>query len=181
MKNKTLPIVGIVVLVLIVIGGLVYWQTSAKKDRKTSSTSSSSSSEATSNSIQGISASGKAQKCTMKYSGNNGSGTGTIYTDGQGQGRYIFNAETTKGNSGEINQIVKDGTSYAWFESNGKTMGFKTKVNTSATASTSSSTSGPDLNTKFDMQCQAWTVDATQFTIPSDVNFIDAAALSPTP
>lgn len=178
MKKQPLLLGGIIVAVLLIVGGLIYWQTAAKNDNKT--TTSSSSSSTTSNSILGISDSGKAQKCTMSYSGDNGSGTGTIYTDGEGQGRYIFSTETEKGNSGEINQVLKDGTSYAWFESNGKTIGFKIKIDPNDVKSTAGNASSPNLNSKFEMKCKSWTVDESQFQIPSDVSFIDASALSPT-
>lgn len=179
MKKQPLLIAGAVVAILIIIGGVVYWQTSAKSDTNDTKTSSTESSS-TNNSILGISDSGKAQKCTMSYSGNNGSGTGTIYTDGKGQGRYIFTAETEQGNSGEINQILKGDTSYSWLQSGGKTIGFKVKVDPNSTSAATGNTSGPDLNSKFEMKCQPWTVDQAQFTMPSDVNFIDANALSPT-
>jgi hypothetical protein len=177
MKKQPLLISGAVIAVLLVIGGIVYWQTSTGDDAKTSS---SQSSESTKSSILGVSGSGKAQKCTMNYSSSNGSGTGTLYTDGKGQGRYIFTAETEQGNSGEINQVIKDGMSYSWLQSGGKTIGFKVKVDASSTAAasaTSGSTSGPDLNSKFDMKCQAWNVDQSQLQVPSDINFIEANGL----
>lgn len=176
MKKQSILIGAAVVIGVGLLGGLAYQQISSKNDTKTSSTNSTTS---TSSSILGISDSGKAQKCTMSYSGSNGSGTGTIYTDGKGQGRYIFSAQTEQGNSGEINQVLKGDTSYSWLQSGGKTIGFKVKVDPNSNTATSGSTSSPDLNSKFDMKCQAWTVDTSQFEVPSDVNFIDANALNP--
>jgi len=179
MSRKFLIIGGVVIAVL-AIGGLAYWRTSAGGGTNTAIKPSS---NEVKNSILGISGGGAAQECTMNYSSSSGSGTGKIYTDGNGQGRYIFTTKSEQGNTGEVNQVLKDKTAYAWVTTNGKTIGFKINTESTNSGSTSSSSSGstggPSLNDNFDMNCQPWTVDTSKFEVPSDINFLDASALNP--
>ena len=174
MKKQTIGIIGGAVLVIAVIAGLLLWKNNSKDSSKTSTSSSDSS---VSSSIVGISDGGRARKCTMSYATAGGNGKGTIYTDGKGQGRMVFTVDTDKGTEGEINQIRKGDTSYTWIQAGGRTVGYKATI-TSSTTNTVSSTSGPGLNDNFDMKCSSWTVDASQFTVPTDVTFLGTGTLN---
>ncbi len=174
MKKQTMGIIGGAVLVIAVIAGLLLWKNNSKDSNKTSKSSSDST---VSSSIVGISDGGRARKCTMSYSTSGGEGKGTIYTDGKGQGRMVFAVGTDKGTEGEVNQIRQGDTSYTWIQAGGRTVGFKAKI-ASSNKNTVSSTSGPGLNDNYDMKCSSWTVDASQFTIPTDIKFLGTGTLS---
>lgn len=171
---------------VLLVGGAI-WYVSSQNNSEEPATSSSSSQSAeqstTSTSLTSITNGGSAKQCSMEYSGQNGNGSGQIYTDGNGRGRYTFNATTEQNNSGQINQIVSGQLAYSWFESNGKTIGFKTDLTATPSGSTSSSSSSsnsaPDPNQQFSMSCSNWNVDEAKFGLPAGVNFLDANALVP--
>ena len=117
--------------------------------------------------------SGKAQKCTFSYSGGNGTGEGTMYSDGTGRGAMMMNIKTDQGSLGDSNLLVVNDKVYGWTVSNGKSVGFvfdKAKLTSgSDTAQTSSSV---DPNQTFNLNCESWVVDETILTVPTDINFM---------
>lgn len=128
---------------------------------------------------------GKSQKCTFTYNGDNGSGDGTMYADGNGRGLMKTSVETERGNSGENNTLILSDKVYTWTISNGQTFGMvmnkSTMQNGGAGSGTGAGTgagrtsTSSDANQSFDMNCQSWTVDESILTVPSDVNFTNTA------
>ena len=166
---------------LIVLGGGAYYLVSNNSSNSSSETTQSSSANTTANtaepekqqtSFSTLSKSGKAQKCDFEYSSEKGSGTGTMYTDGNGRGRMTATYNTSKG-EGTSNTIVTADKAYGWFETAGKTTGFvydKAKLE-KATSNVRGATSGPDVNQNFSVNCSDWSVDESMLTPPTNVNF----------
>ena len=102
LKNKKLIIAAVAVIIILVAGvGFM----AVSKDDTTSTQSSNnnnpqSSSSTTKGSLSSLATGKKAQECTMSYSGANGTGTGTMYSDGNGRARMHIDLKTEKGNVG---------------------------------------------------------------------------------
>lgn len=187
MKNKKV-LIGILVAIL-VLGGVAYFVFSGKDDNNTisSQTQSTNQNKTTdqntdsanpenSGNLKTLSEAGKAQKCTMKYSGNNGSGDGTMYSDGKGRGLMTMSYQTEQGNSGISNTLYNQDKVYTWTTVNGQTFGmvleksaYESQSGNSSQSETSKNT--PDPNEKFDLNCSSWNVDESVLTPPADVNF----------
>ena len=176
MNIKT--IIAIVVAVILMAGAGIWLASRSNNTSEQSSSATQATPDAkTESSMNEIIASGKAQECDMTYSGPNGSGNGKIYTDGNGRGRYTFSGTSEQGNTGEVNQILKDGKAYGWFQSSSQTIGFV--FNTSANSSSRTTGGGPGPNDRFSMTCKSWNVNESTFELPAGVNFLDANALNP--
>lgn len=181
MNKKTLMIVGAVILVVAVAGGVFFMSKDDTNDNSSQdSQTNQKSSEQTQNTEQSqteqgnlfsIASGGKAQQCEMNYSGTNGSGTGKMYTDGKGRGLMTIDIKTEKGNTGQSNTLVTADKVYSWTTANGQTFGFVADKSKYTSSSSTSSASSADPNQKFDMNCQAWTIDESKLTVPSNVNF----------
>lgn len=191
MKDKKV-LIGIVVAIL-VLGGGAYFVLSGKDDSKTTNSqaqstdqtettnqNSDSANPESSGNLKTLLAAGKAQKCTMKYSGDSGSGDGTMYSNGSDRGLMTMNYQTEQGNSGVSNVLYNKDKVYTWSTVNGQTFGMIFEKSGYESQSSSSSQSGtsksaPDPNEKFDLNCSAWNVDESILTPPSDVNFTSFA------
>lgn len=68
--------------------------------------------------------------------------------------------------------IKNDDDMFMWTGSQG------VKMNVAAAASASTTSSGNiNLDQRVSYDCKAWTKDVSLFTIPSDVKFVDVAAM----
>ena len=116
---------------------------------------------------------GKPQVCDMSYSGEDGAGTGKLYTDGKGSGRIQLELTTSRGNKGESNTLLRDGKVYSWTKTDGSAFGFVTSADSIQTNSTGSPTTSNSQTAgkNFSMKCKTWSVEETIITVPSDVNF----------
>lgn len=178
LKNKKL-IIALVAVIIILVAGVGFMAVS--KDDTTSTQSSNnnnpqSSSSSTKGSLSSLATGKKAQECTMNYSGASGSGTGTMYSDGNGRARMHIDLKTEKGNVGQTDQIMKEGKAYSWTTSDGQTFGMIIDVSktTQQTQSQSgSTTTAPQPNQDFDINCKDWKVDESKFAVPTNVNFMD--------
>ncbi len=185
--SKNTTIITIVAVVVLLIGIVAFVTLSNnKKSSNTSNTTTNSQEASQSNSttngnIFTIATGGEARKCTYNYSGQNGTGTGTMYTDGKGRGLMQMSVETSKGNSGESSVLLNADKVYSWTTSNGKTVGFVFNKSTfekqGTTTSPSTSSTSVDPSQKFDLKCTAWSVDEAILTVPSNVNFMSMPTL----
>lgn len=181
LKNKKL-LIAIIVVAIILLGG-IGWFVSKDESENSSTQSSSSGQNSVSNSgttkgsLSSLSTGKKAQECTMSYSGANGSGNGTMYTDGNGRGRMHLELKTEKGNIGQSDQIMKDNKAYSWTTTEGQTFGMvmdMSKMNSQQSQTQSqSNTSTPAPDQSFDINCRDWKIDESKFTVPTNVNFMD--------
>lgn len=180
LKNKKLIIAAVAVIIILVAG--VSFMATSKDDTSTNTQTGanngqqSSNNSSTKGSLSSLATGKKAQECTMNYSGASGSGTGTMYSDGNGRARMHIDLKTEKGNVGQTDQIMKEGKAYSWTTSDGQTFGMIMDVSktTQQTQSQSgSTTSAPQPNQDFDINCKDWKVDESKFAVPTNVNFMD--------
>lgn len=185
-------VVAIIIVVIVALLG-VFWflmRDDGNNDDNKSATSSSQSNKSESldynGSLASLASAGKARKCTMNYSDESGgTGTGTSYTDGKGKSRLTITVTNSDGKQSTINTIVKDGKSYAWFVSGEQSFGYISDAKVpqgddkaQATTTAPSGTVSPDK--KFSMKCVSWSVDTSQFDVPTTINFITLPTSSST-
>jgi len=177
---KKQVIIGlVVVLALVLVAGGSYVAMNRDDDNsntKTSETGQLTDGEqehqaVTESTFQGINSSGEARYCEISYSGDQGQGDGTIYTDGQGRGRMSLQFNTAQGNTGASNTLVTADKAYAWFTSEGSAIGFVYDKAVFESNQSTANTSGPTPDQKFSMDCHDWDVDESVLTPPTDVNF----------
>jgi len=110
-------------------------------------------------------------KCTVDQDIDGSITAGTTYvSDGMIRGEYNtkvqnINVDTTF--------IVRDGFSYS-FTSLAPTMGFKVKITEPKAGDTTTATSGSySFNAEKigDYNCEPWTLDASKFTVPTNITF----------
>lgn len=180
--NKKL--IAMAVGIVVVLGAIGVYVLSMKNDTQSSTRPATDATKVTNTTDQAASGNifslvegGRAQKCTFSYSSTNGSGDGTMYSDGKGRGLMMIDLRTEKGNTGKSNTLVLADKVYGWTETNGKTIGFSydkaTFTNkTASTTNPGSGSSSVDPNQKFDLRCEKWSVDEAMLTVPSTVNFV---------
>jgi len=170
MNNKTMWIVGGVV-VLVVLGFLLFGRgKSSKTEQSNNTTNTQANSPApvasTPMSLADLANSSSSQTCTF----TDASGTGTVFV-ASGKVRADFSSmEAGKAVGGHM--ILDNGTSYLWLD--GQTTGFKSKI--SATSNPTGQ-QGLDANQKLNYNCQSWSADASKFALPTGVTFTDMSSL----
>ena len=123
-------------------------------------------------SFKSLLAGGTSQKCTFNDRSTTDATQGTVYvTTGHFRGDFSSVAD---GKTQQIHMISDGQMSNMWF--NGQTTGYKTKFDSSASASSQSK--GPDTNKDMNFNCSAWSVDSSLFTLPTDVKFTDLTSVA---
>ena len=120
---------------------------------------------------------GQSLVCTYEKKEPNGKQSGTIYVAGRKIGGEI-QVSSIEGTY-LMNTLYTDGWQYIWGGPLGETQGMKIQVSALHAQGSPEATHGPDLNEDLDYQCKPWTVDASKFVLPSNVQFIDAAGMMP--
>jgi len=114
---------------------------------------------------------GGSYKCTVHQRVEGADTTGVTYINGgMIRGEYTTQAQ---GMSIDTTMILRDGYTYTW-SSFAPTMGYKVKVVDDGSANRSTEMSGPysfDAEQIGDYDCEAWSGDASMFTLPSSVTF----------
>ena len=175
-------ILGLVIGLLVIGGGVAAYTFTGNNQSTTNNTQQQSAdnqqqtseqSSGTNGNIFSLVDAGKAQKCTFSYSGANGSGEGTMYSDGAGRGAMKMNIKTAEGNLGDSNLLVLNDKVYGWTVSNGKSVGFVfDKAKLTSGADTSQASTSVDPNQSFNLNCETWVVDESILTVPTDINFM---------
>lgn len=181
MSKKLIAIIVAVILVAGVAGFILL--KGDDEDTKSNSSVTSSSENAkkdtstTSGNVFSLSEAGKAQRCAFTYSGSNGTGDGTMYSDGKGRGLMTLNVTSEQGNSMVSNTLVLSDKVYSWTATNGQTIGFVANKSTytsnqsSNTQTSSSATQNTDASQSYKVKCVAWEVDESTLAVPSSVSF----------
>ena len=119
--------------------------------------------------MAGLIASGQSVACNFQKQDASGSQSGTVYV-AQNKMRGEFNvSDPSSGNF--LMHMINDGEySYSWGGPFGENQGMKMKASAGQGASRRQ---GPDLQEEMEFDCQPWTADAVQFTIPSNVQFME--------
>lgn len=98
--------------------------------------------------------------------------SGTVYV-ANGSMRTDFRAEAA-GSVQTGSMIVKDDTSYVWMGSQGMKMDLSAQAEANANANAEQSV---DLDAPVEYDCETWTPDASKFTLPAGVEFVDIQAM----
>lgn len=123
---------------------------------------------------------GENLMCDYAYSDDFGTQEGTVYVSGErvrGDFMMVGNDDAQT-----IAHIIRDDEyHYTWGTYDGETYG--TKINLAdfdadAEAPAESESDAPNLNYdhEYDFDCSPWSVDASKFTVPTDVTFTDISA-----
>lgn len=118
---------------------------------------------------------GQNQQCTYQKTDDDGTQSGTIYlADGKMRG------EIQTATSGMMNMLREGDWQYMWGDALGAGQGIKMPASAANSGrNPQGQQQGPDFNEEMDMQCQAWSADASKFTLPADVQFMDLGAMMP--
>jgi hypothetical protein len=180
MRSK---IIG-VVLGVVIIGIAIFAVT--KKDDKHSTTSTTSAGGSStslgtsqpskaSESLSSVLNAGSPKHCkvTIKFGGV--STVGDAYTDGSGNMHTIF---TVKQGSGDLesNKVIKDADkkAYFWINSGGQPTGYSIDLsNKRIDTKQVAGSAGVSPSQTISIKCSDWTVNSSEFELPSNVTFTD--------
>jgi type II secretory pathway pseudopilin PulG len=177
MKNIGIAIVAIIIILIVAGGGFFFLKSSktpVKTQVQTNNTKAAESQSIKRNAVKGTILSlldgGKTVSCTVNLPDNKGNGTFYVANSKQFAGDF-----TSKGTDGKdiATHMISDGT-YVYIWSAAMPSGFKMKLETARNATNNAQTNqAVNLNQNVDMQCGAWTVDNSKFTVPSNIEFRD--------
>lgn len=173
--NKTILII---VAAVIVVGGAAWYlmgrsgQNTPASDQNSAARESATGKATGKMSLKSLLGSGTSQQCTFSDTAGGTTSSGTVYIAG-GKMRGDFTS-TASGRTTNGHMIVMNDTSYIWTD--GTTQGFKTSTNASASSQTGQSI---DVNKEGDYSCSAWSTNASEFTLPQNVTFVDINAMIP--
>jgi hypothetical protein len=154
MQNIIWYLIGAVAVVG--VGGFAYTQMKAPADTAPAAQ------ETEATTMRELVASNVAQKCTFTSAQNT---SGTILV-GNGKIRGDFSS-SVNGTSMVGHMVVKDNTTYVWMD--GMAQGFKNSFEVTADTQAQSQGINPDERVSYD--CQPWTPDEAQFSLPSGIEF----------
>ncbi len=190
MKNKSLMIVGgVVVLIALIVGGVML---SSKKTTPVSPAPAPIVAPVTppappvepkapaateSKSFNEILSAGGVVECAFSSTDDPTTKTsGTLYS-GDAMMRGDFQSQTIGGAMMLGHMVLKDGYMYSWVD--GMAGGMKFKVDTTKTAdSNGADKNNLDVNKKMDITCKPWSVDSAQFVLPTDRQFQDLTSFA---
>ncbi|MDP9249019.1 MAG: hypothetical protein M3M85_00705 [bacterium] len=127
-------------------------------------------------SLRSLMGMGKNVMCTFESTSGGTASSGTVYIAANGAMRGDFKAAGLTSS-----MITKDGYMYGW---TGGGQGVKIKMDAQAQASAAADASAQaevnksvDLDSQVDYSCSAWSMDASKFTLPAGVEFVDLEAM----
>jgi hypothetical protein len=132
-------------------------------------------------SLKGLLAQTGSQKCTFADTGDASQSQGTVYvSNGKMRGDFTSVAGTQTIQS---HMIVKDNTSYLWSDAmQGQGIKMSFDAMSGQGASTQGTPQAVDINAQVQYSCSAWSEDASQFALPTNITFQDVSAMmSPVP
>ena len=139
--------------------------------------------ESFSGTLEELLAKGKSVKCVSTAEAEGGKTEGEFYIDGATGRTKSVTKITQAGQTQVMNSIMTKEAVYTWTE--GQKQGFlfpvtKTEPTPSASEPTTAEPTAPAAakpDAKYNMDCEAWRVDDSFFTVPTDVTFVDQAAM----
>ncbi len=191
-----IPLIIIIVALIGVGGGVAYYKHTKAKVAVDQSTTNSTDVKGDTNvqattaqensrgqTLRALLGLGISKMCTFSDTTSAGTNSGTVYISGKNM-RMDGTMTSTAGVVTESHMIKADDTSYMWYTKDGKTQGVKMSMAMLDTTKTSVKTVAPttpkpavDLDAKVSYNCSNWSADNSKFTVPSNVTFIDMAAM----
>ncbi len=189
-QQGIIPIVIIIIAAIVVAGGAGTYQAVKKNKEKKAAAEAELMASATvdasidvnatttieakgNGSLRSLIARNKDVVCTVSTTHSSGSSEGTLYISG-GMMRGDFTVKSTNAATMESHMIQNAGTMYMWSGSEGVKMDTTASGNAQASAQTQSSI---DLDQNYGYDCKDWSKDASKFSVPSTVNFMDLNAM----
>lgn len=182
MNKKTL-IVGVILLLLLVGGTLIFSKKTVapQKEKGTAMMKQNVSpkNESTMMSLSELLTSGKTQSCSYDYTDEtSGKMSGNVFLSG-GKMRSDYSI-TDKAGTETTGSIINDGTNlYIWSSamSEGLKMAVSEEMKKDMANSQGEAAKYVDMNKKINYHCDAWTLNTTSFTPPTNVKFTDYSAM----
>jgi len=174
MQQKQLMIVGVIVLGIIGVG--LYFlvpMPTLPTDENVAELSSAP------KSLRGLLGMSGAQKCTVASSVATAESTGVVYIAG-GKVRGDFVSAVAVGETQVTSHMITDGKiSHVWMDGmpQGYTMSAEMTDADSAGAQNDRAPETVSLDQEASYKCESWSVDATQFELPKDIEFVDMAEM----
>lgn len=159
--------------VLVVVGGVGAYALLGNKsdDGKTTTVSTKQATATTEQaSIEDLLTRNASLKCTFNVKEAESTNTGTAYFAG-GKNMYGEFVTTAAGTTTEVKIIRNGDTQYVWTKDS--TSGFKTDVSAYDKAKQQQMSQQLDPNRKYQFSCVNWNKDASLFTPPISVNFVE--------
>lgn len=181
MSNKNIIIAVVVVIVLALVGGGIYLNSTKGKSadliNNVREGVQNAGESMTKGSIKGLLGTGKNVMCVID---SGAGGASTVYVSGnnmRGDFTTVAGSTTTK------SHMVQDGD-YAYIWTDGATEGSKMNIKAMQESAGNASSSGQsaqdvtaDIDREVDMKCSAWNVDNSKFEVPTNVTFTDLSAM----
>ncbi len=171
LKNKNLIIVGVLILLAILgAGAYLTLSKSAKTgNQTTNATPATQKQESAAKSFMDIFSSGVSQKCTFAMKTESVESSGVLYVSA---GKLRGDITTTvEGKKQDISMIRNGDTNYIW--GSAIPQGIKMTISEKDFASDTKTGQYFNPNEKADYKCSAWIVDASLFTPPASVKFME--------
>lgn len=121
--------------------------------------------------IEQLMAQGNA-RCTVNSEANGVTSSGVVYV-GDGKVRGDFTSTVPEVGAVESHMIVRDGFVYTW--SSMATQGIKMAVNSETSVSSDPEQPNP-YDATYSYNCESWTPEEGQFSVPSTINFMEFSA-----
>jgi hypothetical protein len=182
-KNKTLIIaIILIVLVLLGLGAYLTLSKSAKNNQQAQNPNMASPTsqkpENTTKSFMDLLTSGVSQQCTFDVKTTASQNSGTFYI---ATGKFRGNITTIINGKTQDISIIRDGdTNYIW--GSALPQGIKMTLAQKDFASDNRTGQFLNPNAKMDYKCSPWVTDASVFTVPTNIKFMEIPTnMLPTP
>ncbi len=183
MSKKLLVATGIIIILLLLVGGGVFYlsrsHTATPKPVTKNTASPTQGSKLTTlrkSLLDLLSVTGN-QQCT--FSDKKTGGSGTVYTgSGNVRGDFLSQSNSTNSNLTKSHMITDGKYIYFWTE--GNTKGYKMALDVISQMSSNEAglkSQTLDMQKQVDYTCNPWTVDKSEFTLPSTVTFTDYTSM----
>ncbi len=174
---EPITIVIIIAVVLIIGAGGYYVAKKASKPAATDTSvqgdinaTTTASVQVSRGSLRSLWALGKDLTCTITVATTSVTTTGTVYLSGETmRGDFVVTSQST--GTTDSHMIKTGNTIYAWSGTQGA------KIDVSKFEGKAASQSNINLDQQVDYKCSNWVKDATKFTLPTGVTFVDLSTV----
>ncbi len=166
-------IIGVIAAVVVIGGGAWYMSTKAPGDTK----------EGTEVSTEGAGsatfaefiAMGGSRECDVTVDNEHAPATGVVFVSGADVRSDFVTRPTTAGGSEITAHMLRtNGYVYTWTDA--MPQGVKIKETATMQSGEEGQSQGVSMESKVDYDCRPWTPDASKFSVPANITFMDFSA-----
>jgi len=168
-------LVGILIGVVVVGAGAYYF---LQGEENPGDTNGAETTEVQSGSFRSLAGASTPQKCTVENTAGGYTSSGVVYVT-PGQMRADFTSSGTPSGTVESHMIVKDNVSYVW--SSAAPQGIKMTITSGTTGTAADVPGGFSYDDQVNYRCEAWSPNQSVFELPSEITFMDMAAMMKSP